>query len=181
MVFEKEAAPSDRQLIKSLGGAYKPSPATWPIAMVKNKILSKDGICRAYQLQLPDSKIKYFTGVNQKKTKQIIKPPTLVIRSANRCRLVPVYDRFKDMMNQTDSFPFGHEAPAQGKRHPMKTRSQTEEKTLVTHNSTDESKVFLGITKIFDKNQKARIKREQENDKTPFYRPYLFYFTQWKQ
>ena len=53
------------------------------------------------------SKIKYFTGVNQKKTKQVIKPPTLVIRSANRCRLVPVYDRFKDMMNQTDSFPFG--------------------------------------------------------------------------
>ena len=181
VVFEKEAAPSDRQLIKSLGGAYKPSPATWPIAMVKNKILSKDGICRAYQLQLPDSKIKYFTGVNQKKTKQVIKPPTLVIRSANRCRLVPVYDRFKDMMNQTDSFPFGHEAPAQGKRHPMKTRSQTEEKTLVTHDSTDESKVFLGVTKIFDKNQKARIKRDQENDKTPFYRPYLFYFTQWKQ
>ena len=176
VVFEKEATLSDRQMIKSLGGAYKPSPATWPIAMVKKRILSQDGVCRAYQLQLPDSKVKYFTGLNQKKTKQIIKPPTVLVRSANRCRLVPVYDRFRDMMTQTDSFPFGQEEKPQGK-HPMKTRS----KTLATVNSLDVSRTFMGISKTFDKNKKAKIKRDLEADQMSFYRPYLFQFTHWRQ
>ena len=181
VVFEKDASPSDRQMIKSLGGAYKPSPATWPIAMVKNKIMSEDGVCRAYQLQLPDSKIKYFSGVNQKKTKQVIKPPTLIVRSANRCRLVPVYDRFRDMMSQVDSFPFGQEDISKTRHHPMKTRSQNKEKTMATLDSIDVQNTFMGVTKIFDKNQKARMKRNQENDETLFYRPFLFYFTQWTQ
>ena len=175
VVFEKEVTPSDRETIKSLGGSYKPSPATWPIALVKRKIMSKDGICRAYQLQLTDSIYKYEKG-NMKNTFQVIKKPTVLTRSANRCRLVPVYDRYTDLRCQVDSFPFGQDNLAVN-HHPMRTRSKAQ--TLQAQESS--KKTFMGLANEMTKEKKLKFQQQQDQEDFSFFWPFLFPFSNWKQ